>query len=60
MCACVRVLIQEKRTHAGVLLEFVQEVLSRNKVVQEVPKTIMLIGRLEDRKNLKKKKKMQK
>lgn len=35
-------------THAGVLLEFVQEVLGRNEVIQEVPKTVVLIGRLQD------------
>lgn len=42
------------------LLEFVQEVLGRHKVVQEVPKTIMLIGRLQDRKDLGKKRKTEK
>lgn len=39
-------------THTGVLLEFVQEVLGRNKVVQEIPKTVVLIGRLQDWKDL--------
>lgn len=53
MCVCVHVLIQEKGTHAGVLLEFVQEVLGRNEVVQEVAETVMLIGGLKDRKDLK-------
>lgn len=36
------------------LLELVQEVLGRNKVVQEVSKAIMLIGRLKDGKDLRK------
>lgn len=35
-------------THAGMLLEFVQEVLGRDEVVQEVAKTVVLIGRLQD------------
>jgi len=41
-------------THAGVLLEFVQEVLGGNEVVQEVAKTVVLIGRLQHRKDLNK------
>lgn len=34
------------------LLEFVQEVLGRDEVVQEVAKTVVLIGRLQDREDL--------
>lgn len=39
-------------TYAGVLLQFVQEVLGRNKVVQQVAKTVMLIRRLQDGEDL--------
>lgn len=31
-------------THTGVLLEFVQEVLGWNEVVEEVAETVLLIG----------------
>lgn len=39
-------------TYTGVLLEFMQEVLGRNKVVQEVAKAVVLISRLQDWKDL--------
>jgi len=48
MCVFPATVCLQFGTHTGVLLEFVQEVLGRNKVVKEVAKTVVLIGRLQD------------
>lgn len=50
LCVCLH--LRCLKTHTGVLLEFVEEVLGRNKVVQQVAKTVMLIGGLQDREDL--------
>lgn len=52
MCVFSATVCLQCGTHTGVLLQFVQEVLGRNKVVQEVAKTVVLIGRLQDREDL--------
>lgn len=52
LCVCSHLQCLQFGTHTGMLLEFVQEVFGRNEVVQEVTKTVVLIGRLQDREDL--------
>lgn len=56
VCVLICRVVAECGTHAGMLLKFVQEVLSRYKKVQKVTKTVMLIGWLKDWEDLDKQK----
>lgn len=49
---CSRPQCLQFETHTGVLLQLVEEVLGGDEVVQEVAETVVLVGRLQDGKDL--------
>ena len=49
---CSRVFSSVLSTHAGVLLQFVQQVFGGDEVVQQVAEAVMLVGGLQHREYL--------